>query len=334
VTKTKQNSPLSLFFRIALPIILATLLIIVLVYFGNVDFQQLGTFFSQLNIFHILIIIFSSLFHMTTSALKWQLVLKAFHHDNANHNPPFSFHLFYTTLGANLGQVMPIHISSMITRGIGLKAHYQGSTLSGAASSGFEQIFDILIPLVLLLPTIFVLTFDMDLSTWLAISAFILILSGLLLPLVSIKLVESILRLIGPMAEQPKRTFFLRKSLDTVLKINNLDKTLMTKLYWLSVIRFFSLLIRALVVVSVIASTITYSAVTIALPGVVSTNIIALTPGGLGISEWGWTGLLLLQNVSMQDAVAFALLNRIVMILGLLTILAFSALAFFGRNKI
>ena len=59
-----------------------------------------------------------------------------------------------------------------------------------------------------------------------------------------------------------------------------------------------------------------------------SSQLIALTPGSLGITEWTWTGMLSLMGYPPATATAFSFALRILSYASILVVLAIAALLF------
>ena len=119
---------------------------------------------------------------------------------------------------------------------------------------------------------------------------------------------------------------------DRFVKMDLLGRPTLKALYWLSAIRFTGMLIRTMVVAMAFGPSISMASVAIAMPLVLLSNLIAITPGGLGIAEWGWTALLVLQGHALGDAGAFAIINRVALVISLLLVLLPTAAAYLRQK--
>jgi len=92
-------------------------------------------------------------------------------------------------------------------------------------------------------------------------------------------------------------------------------------LYRLSAWRYLTVLIRHALVAYTCVSAIDPWHVVMLAPAVQCLALIAITPGALGVVEWGWAGLLgMTASYSLAHAAAFALALRLTFVLSLAVI--------------
>ena len=86
----------------------------------------------------------------------------------------------------------------------------------------------------------------------------------------------------------------------------------MLKLYGLSIVRYFTMLMRVPLLAAVFALPLASSDIIPGFTIVQATQIAAITPGQLGIREWTWLGVLAFRGYDLQLAGRFAIDLRII----------------------
>jgi uncharacterized membrane protein YbhN (UPF0104 family) len=103
-------------------------------------------------------------------------------------------------------------------------------------------------------------------------------------------------------------------------------------------LKFLNLVARNYLVVLAAGLPIGFSPTALAIPVLILASIIAITPGNLGISEWGWVGVLMVFGTSKLDAAEFAILRRVVVLVAIILCNVLVALYFLifrpGRKRI
>ena len=84
------------------------------------------------------------------------------------------------------------------------------------------------------------------------------------------------------------------------------------KLYALSIIRYFTMLVRVPILTLAFGLPLAIKNSVPAFTIVQATQIAALTPGQLGIREWTWSGVLAMRGYDLELATRFAIDMRVV----------------------
>jgi len=318
-------------FSIAASFLLAGALILLLGAAAKID---LGALLETLVASHPLFafgVLASTFVHMGLSAYKWSLVTRRVSAGAAARAGPLFF-MFYTCLGAVTAQVLPVHISMTAVRSIGLRFHQKVPVVRGAATSIYEQAFDLLVPALLLGPSLLVLFGGIGLAAWWSISLAGLAALGVGGAVWGSRAIDALSR--GIARRRPGGAPFetLRKALRDAAELEVFEGGLIATIFALSVLRYANLVLRAYLVVMATGLAIGLSDVLYVMPPVQLSSLITITPGALGVTEWTWSSLLALQGTSLALAGQFALLYRLVALAAELIAAAAVAVAFLGTR--
>jgi uncharacterized membrane protein YbhN (UPF0104 family) len=240
-------------------------------------------------------------------------------------------HAFETTvLGALLGQVVPIQLTTAMVRGImGEKA--QGGARIAVGATVYEQAFD----LVVLLPAGVAGAFALLLDCSTALSA------GLMLTAAvgSIVVAPSLFDFARAVTAFTGRTCRGRAAhllgrVSTALSgAARVPTGTSLELGLLSLFRLGCMAARVAVIASALAPTADSASIALGYPTVGIIGALPVTPAGLGVVEWSWSGLLVHAGAPPADAVTAAISMRLINLLVLAVILlAVVALRFTVRR--
>lgn len=307
--------------------VLAAALLVALVVFADVSLGELSAALGRATGLHVPIILVGTMGHMVCSALKWRLVMKRLEPE-ATRVLGFSFFFFYSCLAASLAQFVPLYISSVAVRGIAARLHSRVSFLRGAMSSGYEQMLDVYVLVLLVLPTVAVLLVGGGPVAWGILAAGSVCVGGGILSLSS--------RATHP--DSPTARAFARLSTSHLRPLRSMlrrarsfglfDARLLLQLYGLALVRYVSMFVRVAVIA---AGLFALPVVPDALYGftlVQAMQIASLTPGNLGIAEWGWVGSLTAFGHPLDMAAVFAITLRLLAFVSILVMLAVAGVAF------
>ncbi|MEM7002950.1 MAG: lysylphosphatidylglycerol synthase transmembrane domain-containing protein [Pseudomonadota bacterium] len=91
----------------------------------------------------------------------------------------------------------------------------------------------------------------------------------------------------------------------------------------LSVVKFYILLVRAVVVGLAVGSAVSAADLLTISPWAQMANLVSLTPGGFGVYEASWFGLLQMLGAAIATAVAFVLVQRVCELTSIISMLPF-----------
>ena len=103
----------------------------------------------------------------------------------------------------------------------------------------------------------------------------------------------------------------LRKKIEVWLALGLMTRRLVFELFVLSVLRYFVIMVQILLISKFAGFSFASADLVATFPLVQITQIAAITPGGLGVTEWTWVGLLAFFEYDLTEAGNFALTSRI-----------------------
>ena len=307
-------------------VLTAVVLIVALFWYGNIEPVELWRALVAVPPAIFGLILLLSAAQILISTWKWRLVAARLA-PSAPLVASASLPYFYTGLGALLSQLVPVHISTIAARTIGMRLHGNKDLIRGAMSSLIEQSYDLLVPLIIAVTSIIFLVWSVDSWIIFAISAVIsLLIGGIAVTMLAGGAIRLFLRFIRPIAPRLTLVQSLSAAIQRYLEAGIFEPRLVFKLYVLSMARYGIVLSRACLVVVAAGLSIELMDVVTVLPLVQLSLVFAVTPGSLGIVEWTWTGLLAVAGADPSTAGQFALLLRIFILVSLSAIVAPSLL--------
>lgn len=262
-------------------------------------------------------------------AMKWRLLQRHFASGNRG---VFSLPMlvFYSALTALVGQVIPTFLASGAVRGAVTRLHLEGSFLQGAGVTIYDQLFDVAVLALCALVCLSLFLVGVQPATIIAIVA---------LALASILVVApSFFRSMPPLSAALK---FLPARVPGMGRVRQAlqfarDKGLdapetTVRLLSLSIVRYLFVGLRSVAAVLLIGTGLTAASASWGFAVVQGSALAALTPGNLGITEWGWAAIAELLDVPGGSMILAILVLRIVNIPATLAVMLLSAFGLFGR---
>jgi uncharacterized protein (TIRG00374 family) len=214
-----------------------------------------------------------------------------------------------------LAQVLPLQLCTVAVRSLALRRHEELPLRRGAASTIYDQFFDLLIPVVLLVPSL------LYVSGWIAAASFWLIglsflaITALAVSLWGFRLLVWGLRGLAMLPVVGERFRILAGNLPERGEGTLFHRRMVATLFGLSLLRYSNWVGRIYLVAFATGLGISFLQVASALPVILMAFLIMITPGGLGVVEWGWVGVLALMQVPATTAAEFALVSRVFLLL-------------------
>lgn len=286
--------------RILLPILLAIALIWLLVAYAGLDIGSVWARLTGFGLWWVAIAVATGL-QLGISAEKWLRALDALNDDPDRH---FSFGtgFFYTSLAAVASQVLTVYAASIVVRSLATRFHHRLGLARGAASSGFEQFFDVAVLAVIAVPTIALLTFGLGTAAWLALTALAAFVLWHFLAQTPL-LIEHLRRAvpgqrIGRMLADP-----------SVDKLS--EPRLARQFFALSLARYAVMFGRVAIICFAAGFMVDLSDLLTAFNAGQISQLVALTPGNIGLFEWSWSGALAYRGLPIALALEMAILIRV-----------------------
>jgi uncharacterized protein (TIRG00374 family) len=268
------------------------------------------------------------------SALKWKRVVEVFEPDPLR-RAGAGFYFQYTALGQLLGQVLPLHVSSATARSLALRLHHRMPVVRGVATSVVEQVFDLLVPSVFLIPSLLLLSGLVDLFQWAALAATLLALTAIMVAVLAEPIFLALAGGMDAVAHRWRARRFEKAAgaLREARELGLFKRRLALSMFLLSLVRFVVLFARVATVLGGLALPVGVVELIEIMPLAQLSLVVAVTPGSLGVSEWAWTALLGLVGADLESAVVFVLLRRLMALSALATVfLTSTALSGLGRS--
>ncbi len=297
--------------RVILPLALAIGLIWLLVAYAGLDFGSVTLRLSGFGLWWCAIGIATAL-QLALSTEKWLRALHALSGDGTR-RMSFGTGFFYTSLSAVMSQFLTVYAASIAVRSIATRFHHKIGLGRGAASSGFEQLFDVAVLAAIAAPTAALIAFDLGGGLWFALAAAIAAL---------------IFAFLGrlPAAIACFRRAWPKGRIGRLVADASVDSLAAPRLsrwfFLLSLARYAVIFGRVAIICFIAGFTVDFADLLAAFNAGQLSQIVALTPGSIGVFEWSWSGVLAFRDVPIALAVEMAIVIR------LATFLCFVALTF------
>ncbi|MEA5536086.1 lysylphosphatidylglycerol synthase transmembrane domain-containing protein [Crocosphaera sp. XPORK-15E] len=309
----KNNKIIYTIFSLSIGILLALLTLRL----TENNVQDILTQLKNLNWFYTSLIPFVTFINFWSLAYRWKLITQKLISDQKREQ---KFYLFYISLGSLIGIFIPAQVSMLTTQSMALRFNKVGSVPQGLLASLYNQILNLLIPLIFL-PTSLLLFFGkISLSVAIFLAAVTLFIGFQ----VNQKWHSNLIRFFLTASSYIKRRFSRKKiennKLNTLNPIPFFDSKFVVAEFWLTIILHLNIAIRNFLVVKAIDLNIGFWYILFASLLIYLAMVLSFTPGSLGLMEWSWIGMLGLINVPTNDVVSFALIQRLLITLSIVIV--------------
>lgn len=300
--KTNQTAKITLV-SVA-TILFAVFLVSILLKYTKVSLPELFTEAKSLPLWLWVSVTAIMLFNIMLGAQNWRLTVERVPSPNRQN---YLFYLTYSAISAMSGLIIPLQFSNLIVRSLSLKFLGNASAQKSAVTALVSQSHDITVATAFLIPGIAVLFGNLNIRQWLICETALIAASYILFSHYAYFIVKKICTLKIKNETLQK----LLNMLEEGLNAGMFDNALMANLYRNSLLKFCILALRAYLVSYAIELTASPIEI-VSIFSILQLSIIfTVTPGNLGVNEWGWVGLLTYLGVSTYGAGQFALITRI-----------------------
>jgi uncharacterized membrane protein YbhN (UPF0104 family) len=237
-----------------------------------------------------------------------------------------------TSAGVALGIFLPVQFAVATTRTLGTYVH-GGALRRGTAGTLFEQSFDVATACLLAVASGLTWFYKGRGLMW-TVSAVIMLCLALLGVGPSVRLIRWLAAkcLIGTETPQGRIGTVLH-NLSDFLHSELLNTNLVRRLLALSMVRFAVIVLMSVQTAKAIGVSIPIWSLAAAIPFVMLMSVVALTPGGLGMSEFTFASALSLFGIAFTVGASWTLTNRILVTISYFVVAA-GAAAILGVQRI
>ena len=269
-----------------------------------------------------------------SSALKWKLSLGSLGESGATH---FGSLFYYFMCGRAVGLVLPMDVSDFGVRTMSLKFNHSVSIGRASYSVYLDRTFDVVVAGLFLIPSVLFISGAIGPSVGLALFAaafvgglicftFLVEPSTRLLALIFHYLFKAVCKIpwIG------KRVEF---DTESKLLAGGDFKAVAPSLYLLSGAKFMFTALRFVTLAVAMGMALGVREILLFVPGAQFAAMFALTPGGLGIADWSWSGLLYQIGADKHMIVPYLVSLRLVISVSIIVLAGVSRLLYRNPNR-
>jgi hypothetical protein len=239
------------------------------------------------------------------SSEKWRMADRVITHGEVNPLPR-STAFGLTTVGVALGQFLPIQISMSITRTLGTLV-YGRALRRGTVATLFEQAFDFLAAVLMMVASVCTQLLHAGAALWLALAV-----CGALLAVSAVgSLMAVVNRLTTRVATNKMCPARWRRTLIELQQSGLFQANLARPLTLISVARFAVLVLMTREVSVGIHIAIPLWRLAAAVPFGLLAAVVGITPGGLGLSEAAYATFFNLSGLPLAVSTQWAIANRL-----------------------
>jgi len=288
------------------------LIIVGLMLFFDVGIDAVITSFSMLNSLHLVAFLLIFLIQIVALSQRWKIVVKCLKHPI---DWPRGYFLLTTATGLLLSTLLPSSVGSPSYRILSLKLDHKIPVGDATFSVTFDSVFGVAISLIFLIPALLTL-FGLIPSTHA-----LLILLAFLPVLITLSIIhrgailESTACAFGRLITWTKKINFVGSRLNSLdLRFGNVVDVTPNRLLYLwayGLAAYFSICLGSWIVLVALEIEVDVIDYLVLFPLVTSAVLIAITPGGIGIQDAVWVGILTILGVDGATATEYAIVRRI-----------------------
>lgn len=263
------------------------------------------------------------------AALKWRISLNAMGEKRAAH---FGSLLHYFMMGRAIGLVLPMDVSDLGVRTMSLKYDHSISVGKASYSVFLDRTFDVIVAGIFLAPSVLFIAGTLPARACMIVYAIIYAGGFLCLVLFGRRSMRMLQRLFRLLFRLVCRIPWVGKRAGGGEDIDLLDSSQVTliapKLFLVSGLKFVLVSLRYYAIAAALGIALGSGEVMAFVPSAQYAALLALTPGGLGIADWSWSGLLYKIGVGKEHLVPYLISLRLVITLSVILLALISRLAY------
>jgi uncharacterized protein (TIRG00374 family) len=303
---------------------LGILLIVLMVRFSGVSVQMIIESLVSIKYYYLVSILFVTFITVAFTSWKWELILKQLTSINTFAKGYF---FYYTAIGLVSNYLVP-HVGNYGLKTLSMKLLHNVPVKKGALSILIEQLFDLLVLMLIVVPALFFFLKILPLEAALGIVAGLFILSFLLL----IFKYSLILGVLVGFYKAASRIVKRGSDLSALEKHPPINRDTALMAFGYSCLKQLCNVLRVYIVVLALGIKVPLSMIFLAGSLIQGVILIALIPGALGILEISWFGILALLGVSRVDIGVFVVVLRVLNETSLVLVAGFSYLYYLANR--
>ena len=303
----------------------AAVLMAALIYWGRHDLHRI----LDLDPLWVAVCFAGTLGVAVCAALKWWISLNAMGEKGAAH---FGSLLHYFMIGRAVGLVIPMDVSDLGVRTMSLKLDHAVSVKRASYSVYLDRAFDLMITTMFVVPSVLFIAGTISARSCLALYAAVFaagLLAFMFLGRQSMRVLQGLFQFLFRLA---CRIPWVGKRIGGETDMDWLDSadiaSIAPGLYMLSGVKFLFMVLRYYSIAVAISVTVGLEGIMSFVPSAQFAALFALTPGGLGIADWSWSGLLYKIGVGKEQIVPYLISLRLVIALSIIILALISRLAY------
>jgi uncharacterized membrane protein YbhN (UPF0104 family) len=305
--------------------LVAALLMAALIYWGRHDLRLVLT----LDPYWVALCFGGTAGVALCAALKWRLTLSALGEEEAAHLGSL-FHYFM--MGRAIGLVIPMDVSDLGVRTMSLKFDHSISVRRASYSVYLDRAFDLMITAVLLAPSVLFITGVVPARTCMMLYIAVFAAGFLSFLFLGRATMSALQRLFHLLFNLVCKIPWVGRRVGREPDLERLDPGRLApvapQLYVLSGIKFLFMTLRYYSIGAAIGIAPGFSEITGFVPSAQFAALFALTPGGLGIADWSWSGLLYKIGVGKELLVPYLISLRLAIAISIIILALISRLAY------
>ncbi len=316
---------------VVLSVVLAVILLVLLFSFTHLDLTTLGRLLLGVPPESFAAIMLLLGFNNFLSGEKWRFIARHLQQDGSAVMPRFLYFAF-TSIGVGLGQIVPAQLSLVLSRSLGAHLYGGRALVRGATATVFDYFFDLLVAACVALSSLLIVLLGGGEARW-ALLVGTIGTAGFLL-------YGCVARISAATAGLIASRFGGRiGGVCRAIAVSPLLAPEMgRRLLAISVLRFLVLVTMSVISAKAIGADLGVWQLAASLPFAILANALALTPGGLGVTEWAASTVLFALGTSFQASAQWALVNRVLVgaaavLLGLAGLAAAAAARFYRPSR-
>ncbi|MBU1863839.1 MAG: flippase-like domain-containing protein [Candidatus Omnitrophica bacterium] len=286
----------------------------------GVSFNDIVHSITQTHISYLIIIVIVTFFVIFCTSIKWQLVLTDLM--GTNHINKM-YILYLAAIGIISNNIIP-HIGNYGLKAASMKTHYNVSVVTSTFSVLIEQLFDLFVLMLFIVPSLLFFLHVISLQG----ALFFVVVSALSVWFLFMFNHTFVMKLIMKgytilYALVKKIPFLKKKMVADVSAVNDalkLSRTTVTKLFLYSYIRYIFMIIRNYLVILSLHMDVSFGALLLAAPLVQAIILVGFIPGALGTLEAGWFSVLALLGVDRMHIGLFLVSVRVLLDVSLVVV--------------